>query len=237
MPTNVRESLDVMTKQKQTTLGMFLGFYLLMFHVFSINLGDLILTSQVHRTQEKNLRECLKKLRQLLLDAVEVGNGGTTKLDKKIFKIRRNKSRNLYAGMQKRILTSLIFTRRRHLKKKAGLEDEQPINADKASTCIEPTCIPNPTVPSANPVNSIPTTTDVKVGQVDIKVPTTSDGTLSDKPTNANKQQILMESHQLFGLYSLRKLKPMKPIKVHGRITHTRCRNRCKGKTKIEGHK
>eukprot|EP01126_Amoeba_proteus_P066227 TRINITY_DN9537_c0_g2_i4.p1 TRINITY_DN9537_c0_g2~~TRINITY_DN9537_c0_g2_i4.p1 ORF type:complete len:204 (-),score=47.53 TRINITY_DN9537_c0_g2_i4:52-663(-) len=203
MPTNVRESLDVMTKQKQTTLG------------------DLILTSQVHRTQEKNLRECLKKLRQLLLDAVEVGNGGTTKLDKKIFKIRRNKSRNL----------------RRHLKKKAGLEDEQPINADKASTCIEPTCIPNPTVPSANPVNSIPTTTDVKVGQVDIKVPTTSDGTLSDKPTNANKQQILMESHQLFGLYSLRKLKPMKPIKVHGRITHTRCRNRCKGKTKIEGHK
>lgn len=93
IPQKIRETLHVRTQSQQNTKG------------------ELVLTCSQHRTQEHNYSACEKKLKQLLVDARDVTAGGMTKLEKKVEKIRRNKSRNRRRHRDKALDSSSPVTR------------------------------------------------------------------------------------------------------------------------------
>lgn len=106
IPEEIKIHFIKITSNKQNSEGYFRKFFF--FSTFDA-IGEYITSSDHSRTQELNLSNCLNQIRQLLEDAYRLANGGVTKKQLKMDKIKRNNDRNRRRRAKKEALIATLL--------------------------------------------------------------------------------------------------------------------------------
>jgi peptidyl-tRNA hydrolase ICT1 len=120
------------------------------------NEGEFFIANDHARTQELNLSNCLNQIRQLLEDAYRLANGGVTKGQSKVDKIKRNNDRNRRRRAKKEALISSTLESTKNI-------STASINHPSSTTSASKTQITSPRISSEKAGKTAPSkTTTIK---------------------------------------------------------------------------